>query len=211
MSPEDANAAAAAGVLVLLLLAGAVGLLVGRTNPRTPSTKEDDPMPATPTAAEARLHFLTITRDEDGDPVLRFTCRADVDAACHRRPDASGCSCEVFYGEEAERAEEAKERAALDPGEEWDGHTHVYVSHQDCWLQDWFDHHTDWLVYEGPDADDGYDHGIPEDMVQTVPSPISASFDGDQLWWSWLLGVDGQPIRTGPQQPQLDLAPWTAK
>lgn len=207
MTPENANAAAAAGALVLLLLAGVVGLLVGRTNPPTPSTKKDDQMPTTPTAGETRLHFLTITRDEDGDPVLRFTCRADVDAECHRRPEAVGCDCEVFYGEQAERDQEAKERADLDPGEDWDGHTHVYVSHEDCWLQDWFDNFAEHLVYEGPDADYRYDHGIPEDMVQTVPSPITAYFDGDQLWWGWLLGVDGQPIRTGPQQPQLDLTP----
>lgn len=159
------------------------------------------------TAPTPWVHFLTLTRDADGEPILRFECRGDRDAACHRWPEFDSCSCEYADTEENERRREAEERADLAPGEEWTGHRHTFVSHDECHLASWFaDGWADAVRYAGPDEDRDSDSGIPADMLQLTPSPITTTFDGEVLSWQWVLDLYGRPVWPDPALPD-DPAP----
>lgn len=105
------------------------------------------------------VHYVTVTPAEPDDDgwrdaaIVKFECRGDRDSKCHSYPD---CDCEFW--------EEGHEQE------------HPFAQHDECWMQGWFESECG-HVYDGPDADDRDDNGVPRDMSRS--SPIAASFDID--------------------------------
>lgn len=101
-------------------------------------------------------HRVTVT---DGT-ITKFECMTP-DAACHIYPE---CECEHW---------ESGHSATNGPG-------HAVVKHEDCWLQNWFDHGAHGTAYTGDDYNDMRDDGIPHGMTRT--GPIEHLYDDCILW-----------------------------
>jgi len=94
------------------------------------------------------VHTVTI---EPG-PKIRFECSGDETSACRNYPD---CDCE-----------------------EWEltDHKHPNQTHQECWLQAWFDNDC-----VGPTSDMIGD----VDYTVGMSGPIATSFEGDYIEWEF--------------------------
>lgn len=108
------------------------------------------------------VHYAELTAsapDMHGNreaPTLKFECRGDSNAKCHQYPDSCGC-------------------------ESWPC-GHPYVSHEKCWMQDWFD--TNCVSYSGEDNDDMEEGGLPRNISRS--GPISTSWEEEYVAWEWI-------------------------
>lgn len=110
-------------------------------------------------------HYVTVTPgalDEDADwrdrPTVKFECRGNRDSDCHSYPD---CDCE-YWDEDHERE-------------------HAHVKHDECWMQAFFESEAG-HVYNGPDAYDMDDSGIPRDMERSGFITSAYDIDGFVEW-----------------------------
>ena len=108
-------------------------------------------------------HYVTVTAapaDEDGwrpPALVEFECRGNRDSKCHQYPD---CDCEGWDDE----------------------HEHLFVPHNECWVQGWFDSEYG-AVYDGEDADDMDESCVPRDM--TKAGPVTVSYEDEYLSWEF--------------------------
>jgi hypothetical protein len=104
--------------------------------------------------AKTAVHFVTVTSSgDDTRPTVKFECRGDSDSTCHSYPD---CECES-----------------------WDDE-HPSVSHDECWMQGWFD--ADGICYEGPDSYDMNDNCVPNGMNRSGEIAAHYECDGYVAW-----------------------------
>lgn len=107
------------------------------------------------------VHYVVLTAAEHGGdgqrdkPTLKFECRGNATSKCHQYPDA--CGCESFPC------------------------GHPYVSHEKCWMQDWFDSES--ASYEGDDGDHMEPGGLPRDVTRS--GPITTSWEEEYVAWEW--------------------------
>ena len=97
-------------------------------------------------------HYVTVSGTAH-DPEIAFKCRGDRDSECHNYPD---CDCEA-----------------------WDSsHPHPRVTHDECWLQGWFD---------SDQIDPSTEDGTPAVFAELVgkSGPIKITFMGDCIEWSF--------------------------
>ena len=106
------------------------------------------------------LHFVTIeTNPYDGEPVAKFECKGTATSKCHQYP---ACDCERWD----------------------DDHEHPNVSHDECWIQGWFDSGPG-AVYTGTEYDDMYDDGLPRPH-EPKTGPVTVSFEDEWVAWEWV-------------------------
>lgn len=102
-------------------------------------------------------HTLAVDTRGHG-PEFIFHCDGAPDSECHMYPD---CGCESWVAGE---------------------HDHPFVSHEVCWMADWFT--VGAAVYRGPDADDMAELCIPENW-EPRRGQIKVTFEDDYLGWEW--------------------------
>ena len=102
------------------------------------------------------LHTVEIAGTE-GDPAVKFTCHGDAESPCHRYPD---CDCEEWPSDET-------------------AHIHPYTTHDECWMQPWFDNDC---VSPASHAVIGCDLGYQVGMS----GPVKTTFEGDFVGWEFI-------------------------
>lgn len=109
----------------------------------------------------AFVHYVELTAAEPafdgwrGLPTLKFECRGNRTAECHQYPES--CGCESFPC------------------------GHPYISHEQCWMQDWFD--SNCVSYAGEDNDDMQEGCLPRDVTRS--GPITTSWEDEYVEWEW--------------------------
>lgn len=110
-----------------------------------------------------RVEPWSYSGDADFPPDVKFECPW-LYGDCHFYPD---CQCEYWDGNHF------KENGA--------GHERVH--HDECWMQAWFDAGYGGAVYEGDDADDMQDSGVPNGMNRA--GEIITTWEYDYVAWEF--------------------------
>lgn len=150
------------------------------------------------TGPNPELHTVAVVveTDEDGPRVsaVNFTCTAPADASCRTYPS---CDCEIFT-ECDDPVLHAEDEHTETARHDYSGHP--YRSHQECWVQGWFDNGG--AIYAGPDAGGMRDDQVPA-VVRT--GHVAVSFMEDYVEWTW-----HETPETAPRADRHDADEWCA-
>ena len=148
------------------------------------------------------LHYVTVTQDgTDGLPLTRvtFECRGDETSPCHLYP---ACDCESWGP----------------------SHEHPHVTHDECWMQSWFDGFSadDIAANYSPPSDDPDEGWYSARDLPALSGPIVTEYVyGLRWWWVAIHDHDHDPVHDGcrrcgalpldgvPCEPPVQTVPYT--